>query len=73
MTHRCYIEKDTPGPANAGNRIWSSLTRPKAGPEPKVLVDAGKGWIGCAMSASYDGDTLYFCMAPEGRSLLPYL
>ncbi len=33
--------------------------------EPEVLVDAGKGWIGCAMSASHDGHTLYFCMAPQ--------
>ncbi len=32
---------------------------------PRLLVDAGAGWIGCAMSGSYDGNTLYFCMAPE--------
>jgi len=63
-THRCYIEKDTPGPANAGHQL---LVLDPAEPdlEPEVLVDAGTGWIGCAMSASYDGETLYFCMAPE--------
>jgi len=63
-THRCYIEKDTPGPANAGNQLYVlDPTRPDRRPE--VLVDAGKGWIGCAMSASYDGERLYFCMAPD--------
>ncbi|MFV1967241.1 MAG: HEAT repeat domain-containing protein, partial [Pirellulaceae bacterium] len=63
-THRCYIEKDTPGPANAGNQlVVLDPARPDL--KPEVLVDAGKGWIGCAMSASYDGETLYFCMAPD--------
>ncbi len=63
-THRCYIEKDTPGPANAGHQL---LVLDPAAPDrqPEVFVDAGEGWIGCAMSASYDGETLYFCMAPE--------
>jgi len=62
-THRCYIEKDTPGPANAGHRLY--ILDPRSpGREPRVLVDAGKGWIGCAMSCSYDGQALYFCMAP---------
>ncbi len=63
-THRCYIEKDTPGPANMGHRMYV-LDPARPDLQPKLLVDAGKGWIGCAMSASYDGETLYFCMAPD--------
>ncbi|MFC1806261.1 HEAT repeat domain-containing protein, partial [Planctomycetota bacterium] len=63
-THRCYIEKDTPGPANAGNQLYV-LDPAQPDLKPEVLVDAGTGWIGCALSASYDGETLYFCMAPE--------
>ncbi len=64
-THRCYIEKDTPGPANMGHQL---VILDPALPDltPRLLVDAGEGWIGCAMSASYDGKTLYFCMAPQG-------
>ena len=64
MTHRCYIEKDTPGPANVGNQLCI-LDPAKPVHKPEILVDAGNGWIGCAMSASYDGETLYFCMAPQ--------
>ena len=64
QTHRCYIEKDTPGPANAGNQLYV-LDPASEDPRPEVLVDAGNGWIGCTMSASYDGKTLYFCMAPH--------
>ena len=63
-THRCYIEKDTPGPANMGHQMYI-LDPARPDLQPRLLVDAGKGWIGCAMSASHDGDTLYFCMAPE--------
>jgi HEAT repeat protein len=63
-THRCYIEKDTPGPANAGHRLLQ-LDPAEPGGQPRMLVDAGDGWIGCAMSCSFDGHTLYFCMAPE--------
>ena len=66
-THRCYIEKDTPGPANMGNRMY--ILDPAGGDfTPRILVDAGQGWIGCAMSASHDGKTLYFAMAPQGDS-----
>ncbi len=63
-THRCYIEKDTPGPANAGHQLHV-LDPAEPDLEPELLVDAGTGWIGCAMSASYDGRALYFCMAPQ--------
>ena len=64
-THRVYIEKDTPGPANVGSGMYI-LDPARSDFKPQLLVDAGKGWIGCAMSASYDGKTLYFSMAPEG-------
>lgn len=63
-THRCYIEKDTPGPANMGHQMYI-LDPARPDLQPRLLVDAGKGWIGCAMSASHDGETLYFCMAPD--------
>jgi len=66
-THRCYIEKDTPGPANMGNRLYI-LDPAKPDLEPQLLVDAGEGWVGCAMSATHDGKTLYFSMAPAGDS-----
>lgn len=62
-THRCYIEKDTPGPANSGHQLYI-FDPALPDKEPQVLVDAREGWIGCAMSCSYDGGTLYFCMAP---------
>ncbi|NQT87835.1 HEAT repeat domain-containing protein [bacterium] len=64
-THRCTIEKDTPGPFNAGHQVFI-LDPAQPDPEPRLLVDAGAGWIGCAMSASHDGEALYFSMAPEG-------
>ena len=66
-THRCYIEKDTPGPANMGHKMYAfDPARPEA--RPRLLVDAEGGWIGCAMSGSFDGETLYFSMAPAGDS-----
>jgi len=66
-THRCYIEKDTPGPANMGHRMYV-LDPMQPDLAPQLLVDADEGWIGCAMSATHDGKTLYFSMAPEGDS-----
>lgn len=66
QTYRCYTEKDTPGPSALGKQLY--LLNP-AEPQsvPRLLVDASNGWIGGAMSVSYDGSNIYFAMAPEGE------
>ena len=61
-----YWENDVPAPTLSGNKMIALIP---ASPEgtPKTIHDAGKGWIG-SPACSYDGKTIYFCMAPEGDS-----
>jgi len=61
-----YWENDVPAPTLSGNKM---ITLVPASPQgtPKTILDAGKGWIGSPV-CSYDGKTIYFCMAPEGDS-----
>ena len=61
-----YWENDVPAPTLSGNKM---ITLVPASPQgtPKTILDAGKGWIGSPAS-SYDGNTIFFCMAPEGDS-----
>lgn len=62
---RAYLEHDVPGPAVTGRQLWS-LT--PARPEGKVQLvhDAGRGVIG-SPRVSFDGQQIFFAMAPEGE------
>ena len=66
QTYRCYTEKDTPGPSALGKQLYI-LDPAQPQSSPRLLVDAGNGWIGGAMCVSFDGNTIYFAMAPDGE------
>jgi HEAT repeat protein len=63
---RAYTMFDLPSPSKIGRRLC--ILEPP-GPEatPRVLIDAGRGVIG-SPSVSYDGQSVYLAMAPEGSS-----
>ena len=63
---RAYWENDVPAPSLSGNKMFTLVPATPDG-TPKLILDAGAGWIGSPYS-SYDGKTIYFCMAPEGDS-----
>ena len=63
---RAYTMFDLPSPSKIGRRL---CVLDPLGPEakPRVLIDAGQGAIG-SPSPSYDGQSIYVAMAPEGTS-----
>ena len=56
------IERDSPGASVAG-RVLYVLEETGHNAQPRLLFDAGTGWIGTTCSVSYDGQTVYFAMA----------
>jgi HEAT repeat protein len=58
---RAYPEHDLPSPVKIGRKLMV-LKPARAGSEPQVLWDAGKGAVG-PPSVSYDGQWVYFPMA----------
>lgn len=58
---RAYPEHDLPSPVKIGRKLMV-LKPARAGVEPEVLWDAGKGAVG-PPSVSYDGKWVYFPMA----------
>lgn len=60
---RCNPENDIPGPNMLGRRMLR-LEKATPGSQPGLLLDAGNGTIGVP-TISYDGNTIYFSMAPE--------
>ena len=63
---RIAWENDVPAPSLSGNKMFTLIP---ASPDatPKLILDAGGGWIGFPVS-SFDGKTIYFSMAPEGQT-----
>ena len=59
-----YWENDVPAPSLSGNKMITLIPASPQG-TPKTILDSGEGWIG-SPSCSYDGQTIFFCMAPEG-------
>lgn len=63
---RAYTMFDLPCPSKIGRRLCVlDATGPDAA--PRVLHDAGAGVIG-SPSVSFDGQSIYMAMAPEGES-----
>ncbi|MCP4642558.1 MAG: hypothetical protein GY851_19090 [bacterium] len=62
---RMYPEHDLPAPMKVGHTLMR-VDPTGQGVEPRVLVDAGKGAVG-SPSVSFDGKSIYFCMAREGE------
>jgi HEAT repeat protein len=63
---RAYTEFDTPSPAALGSRLY--CLRPfRPDGQLTLLHDAGAGLLG-SPAVGYDGQTLYFTMAPAGES-----
>ncbi len=63
---KAYPENDVPAPAVLGRQMFV-LAPAKPGVEPKLLLDAGNGSLG-SLSVSFDGQTIYFAMAPAGEA-----
>ncbi len=63
---RAYPESDVPSPAVLGRQMFV-LQPARPGVEPRLLVDAQGGSLG-SPSVSYDAQTIYFAMAPEGEA-----
>jgi HEAT repeat protein len=63
---RAYTMFDLPCPSLIGRRLCV-LDPLGPGAKPRVLIDAGRGVIG-SPSASYDGQSIFVAMAPEGTS-----
>jgi HEAT repeat protein len=63
---RAYTMFDLPCPSLIGRRLCV-LDPMGPGAKPRVLLDAGRGVIG-SPSVSYDGESIYVAMAPEGTS-----
>lgn len=63
---RAYPEHDLPAPVKIGHQLM--VLRPaKPGITPQLLLDAGTGAVG-PPCVSYDGQWIYFPMAPAGES-----
>jgi HEAT repeat protein len=63
---RAYTEFDTPSPAALGSRLY--CLRPfRPGGQLTLLHDAGVGLLG-GPTVSYDGQTIYFTLAPAGET-----
>ena len=65
ILQRAYPENDVPAPSVVGHRLCA-LVPAKPDGRLRVLQDAGKGTLG-SPSVSYDGQVVYFSMAPEGK------
>ncbi|MGL6194517.1 MAG: hypothetical protein ACRC2T_06805, partial [Thermoguttaceae bacterium] len=63
---RAYWENDVPAPSISGNRLVTLFPASPDGVKTTIL-DAGTGLIGSPV-CSDDGQTIYFCMAPEGKT-----
>jgi HEAT repeat protein len=63
---KAYPENDVPAPAVLGRQMFA-LAPARPGVEPKLLLDAGNGSLG-SPSVSFDGQTIYFAMAPTGEA-----
>ena len=63
---RAYTEFDLPCPIKIGRKLCVLQPAP-SGATPRVLVDAGRGVLGCP-SASYDGQSILLAMAAAGDS-----
>ena len=61
---RAYPEHDLPAPIKMGRKLYL-LAPARPGVKPRVLFDAGKGALG-SPTASWDGKSVYFALAPEG-------
>ncbi|MGQ9731844.1 MAG: hypothetical protein ACUVX8_11310, partial [Candidatus Zipacnadales bacterium] len=62
---RAFFEYDAPAPAVSGRRLYALVpARPDV--KPRLLLDAGQGWIS-SPTCSYDGQELLFAMVPEGE------
>ena len=63
---RIAWENDVPAPSLSGNKMFTLVP---ASPDatPQLILDAGGGWIGFPVS-SFDGQTIYFSMVPEGQT-----
>jgi len=65
-TTRASWENDVPAPSLSGNKMFTLIpASPNA--TPKLILDAKGGWIGFPVS-SFDGNTIYFSMVPEGET-----
>jgi HEAT repeat protein len=65
---RAYLEHDAPAPAVLGRQLYALVPGKRDG-KLALLHDAAQGVIG-SPSVSYDGRTIYFCMAPAGEHFL---
>jgi len=63
---RAAWENDVPAPSLSGNKMFTLIPASPDG-TPKLILDAGAGWIGFPVS-SFDGKTIYFSMAPAGET-----
>ena len=61
-----YWENDVPAPTLSGSKMITLIPASPQG-TPTTILDAGKGWIGSPVT-SYDGKTIFFCMALEGET-----
>ncbi len=61
-----YTENDVPSPAAVGH-VLHTLVPARPGGQLRTLCDAGQGVI-ADPSVAFDGETIYFTMAPEGDS-----
>ena len=62
---RAYLENDVPAPSLLGRQLHT-VEPCKPDGKPRLLHDAGSGVLG-SPSVSYDGQTVYFTMAPAGE------
>ncbi len=63
---RAYWENDVPAPSISGFKMFTLVPASPDGVMTEIL-DAGTGLIG-SPCCSYDGKTILFCMAPEGKT-----
>ncbi|MGL4943807.1 MAG: HEAT repeat domain-containing protein [Thermoguttaceae bacterium] len=61
---RAYWENDVPAPSISGPKLYKLVPARPDGVKT-LLLDAGEGLIGSPI-ASFDGNTIYFCMAKHG-------
>ena len=63
---RAYWENDVPAPSLSGHKMLTLIPAAPGG-TPRMILDAGTGLIG-SPCCSFDGQWIYFSMAPEGDS-----
>jgi len=62
---RAFPEHDLPAPMKVGRKLYA-LKPARPGVVPRLILDAGKGALG-SPSVSFDGQWIYFSMAPGGE------